>query len=397
MSKKIKETPLKKEPLLFIGDKGQATARASDKGKFKVILTTPALLCADEPLKPLAGFQPQAPRQTTHRLPWDKSSEKLLHVSLDREVLAVLAKVRQKVVFALDVMLKYGQKQKGEEVVLLGVFESSGGVSAQRMLFKKGKFQDMEEFSLPSTEDADFEADLHILCERMSSKHPQADFHWISPLPAPEVLKFVEPGSGIWSLVPAQSLDLSGKPSLINRFGLAAFITGATTAAAVAGTYLPYQKYMAAQSALASESANLQGQFTFASDKLSLLRTRQAFFEEANRSASRLVNFNAVLAVLAEEPDLMLQESKLYAPLDPSVAGLPEGTLRPDFELMVRVEKNENSTALAQSSALLENLSRKMGLGLRLSTVAPYKDVEAGDSKKTILREYRIQGNFNAS
>jgi len=398
MSLKLKVQ--KREGPVFACDLDQLKNGVRNLGKDRLVLAGSTLLCALEPLKASPGYIAQPARSASRTMPWQRGSTKSVYVQVDKEVLAAVVKARQKPVFAIDALLRYGQRLKGsDEFVILSAFEGTGTTLVQMLHFKKSELVALNEFTLAASSSHTFETDLHVLLERLRMAHAQAVFHWCGPLALPRTQSFHVAPASIWQTAPIQNLTLSGRPSLVRRHGLALLLLALSTLAVGAGLYTPYTRYVQAREALSRESSHLQGQYSFASEKLALLRARQAFFEVSRNGDQRLDKFKQVLAVLADEPDTRLREAQLNSTLETTRTPVPaqqQAGKTADFELVVEVLREEGSTALAQSRPLLQKLSAQMGMNLRLSTVDPYKDVDkAGSYDGKPRRIYRIQGDFN--
>ncbi len=396
MSLKLKVQ--KREGPLFACDVSQLSKGLKTLGKERLVLCGSTLLGSLEPLKGVAGYVAQPPRSTTRAMPWSKAKGKSLYVSIDKEALALVVKARQKPVFALDALLRYGQRVKGaDEHVVLGAFEGSDATVVLMLHFRKSELVALNEYTLAPASAHTFEMDLHVLLERLRMAHAQAIFHWCGPLSAPAGQALQLAPASLWQTAHGHNLTLSGRPSLLRQHGLALGLVLASVASVFVALYVPYTQYVTARDALSRENSQLQGEYSFASEKLALLRARQAFFEVSSHGDRRLVQFKTVLEVLAQQEDLRVRESQLNSNLDPVSRGRPGQTGKAaDFEVLVDVPREPDSTALAQSRPLLQELSAQMGMNLRLATTDPYKDIEksaSGDNKAR--RQYRIQGDFN--
>lgn len=396
MSLKLKVQ--KREGPLFACDVAQLSKGLKTLGKERLVLCGSTLLGSLEPLKGVTGYVAQPPRSTTRAMPWSKSKGKSLYVSIDKEALALVVKARQKPVFALDALLRYGQRAKGaDEHVVLGAFEGSDATVVLMLHFRKSELVALNEYTLAPVTAHTFEMDLHVLLERLRMAHAQASFHWCGPLSAPSGQSMQLAPASLWQTAHGHNLTLSGRPSLLRQHGLALGLVLASVASVAVALYLPYTQYVTARDALSRENSQLQGEYSFASEKLALLRARQAFFEVSSHGDRRLVQFKTVLEVLAQQEDLRVRESQLNSSLDPVSRGRPGQTGKTaDFEVLVDVPRQPDTTALAQSRPLLQALSAEMGMNLRLATTDPYKDIEKGASgDNKARRQYRIQGDFN--
>lgn len=387
----------KREGPLFACDVEQLAKGLKQVGKDRLILAGQLILCSLDPLKGNAGYIAQAPRSTARKLSLGKGASKPVQLSIDKDALATVVKARHKPVFAIDALLRYGQRLKGsEEFVVLGAFE---GIEASQVLmlqFRKGELVALNEYTLCASTAHTFEQDLHVLLERLRMANIQAAFHWCGPMALPSSQSFTLAPASLWQNAPVQNLTLSGKPSLVRRHGMALLVLLASAACYGAALYLPYTKYVKAWEELSKESKALQGQYSFASERLALLRARQAFFELQKTGDHRLDQFKTVLAAMAVEPDLRVRDARLNSPLAMTKRPGQPDKKAADFEILVEVPRAEGQTALAQSQPLLQSLSASMGMTLRLSTSEAYKDLEKGatpDAKPR--RQYKIEGDFN--
>lgn len=389
----------KKEGPLYAADLQQLVKGLADLGKKdRVIIGGQLLLCSLEPLRANSGFIAQPPRATKASLLSQRSGARTVQLQLDKEALALVVKARQKPVFAIDALLRYGQRLRGsDEHVLLSVFTGEEASVVNALHFKKGELSALAEFTLGAESDGSFDTDLHVLLERLRMTYAQATFHWCGPLAMPRSQAFTQAPASLWTSAPGQTLTASGKPSFMRLHGPALGIVALTLTGSVAGVYLPYSKYLQARNELSSESSQLQGEFAFATERLSTLRSRQAFFETQSRNDRRLVQFQGVLAALAEEPDLRVKDARVFS----LAAARPQGPAgatavrAADFEVVVEVLREDDKTALAQSQPLLQKFSSRLGMNLRLATGDPYRDIEknASTDGKT-RRMYRIQGDL---
>ncbi len=387
----------KREGPVFACDTEQLAKGLKQVGKDRLILAGQLLLCSLEPLKGNAGYVAQPPRSSARKLSLGKNSSKPVQVSIDKEALTTVVRARHKPVFAIDGLLRYGQRLKGgEEFIVLGAFEGLTATQVLTLHFRKGELVELNEYTLCASTSHTFESDLHVLLERLRLANLQAAIHWCGPLTMPSSQSFTVAPASLWAHAPVQNMTLSGKPSFVRRHGAALLVLLASAACYAAALYLPYTKYVRAWDELSKESKTLQGQYSFASERLALLRARQAFFETQKTGDRRLDQFKTVLAALASEPDLRVQYAKLNSPLAMAKRPGQADKKAADFEMLIEVPRSEGLTALAQSQPLLQSLSGAMGMTLRLSTAEAYKDVEkAATADGKPRRQYKIEGDFN--
>ena len=389
----------KREGPFFAADALQLQRALESAGKERIILAGQLILGSFESLKLNSGYVAQPARPASRGQLFKKGAARLLNVSIDKDALALVVRARQKPIFALDALLRYGQKLIGsDEFAVLGAFAASASTQVVMLHLRKGELTALTEYSLSATSSHTFEQDLHVLLERLKTEYSAASFHWCGPLSLPDSQSMTRPGQPLWTAVPAQSLTLSGKPGLVRQHGLAAAIVLLSLAGYAGALYVPYTRYVKAWDALSSESKTLQGQYTFATERLALLQARQSFFQSRKDGSQRLTRFKEVLRALADQPDLQVDNARLNLAPDPShpVPAAASGNVA-DFEVLVEVPRAADITALAQSKPLLQNLSSQLGMNLRLSTSDGYRDsdVHASAGKSRPMRQYRIQGDFN--
>lgn len=384
--------PPKKDGLLVVSDSSDL-ARLGERKRAKVVLGAPALLSSMEPLPANTNYVLQPPRAVGRTWPWDRTPAKMVYSAVGKEVLSALAKGQHKAVFGVDVAMRYGQKLKGaDEHLVLCAFDGAQTTSVLFLLFRKGALAELQSFALPAAQNPDHDTDAHLLLERLRTRHPQAQVHWLGPLAAPRTEQLRTPSGNLWALAPGQALAGSGKPGLWRRFGAAVLVLVLAALGSAGAVYLPYEDYLKARADLSAESQSLQGQFQFASDRLQMLRARQAFFEISAREQRRLQHFETLLARVSEEPGLLVIEAKMSAPAGSEAPGAaPQGESTADFELLVRLPREPDVTALAQSLPLLQHLSTAAGMPMRLATQDGHREMPSAERP---MRQYRIQGDF---
>lgn len=389
MKMKLNKAP-KKEGLLVVSDAADA-GRLSGRKRAKVVLGAPALLSSLEPLPAHTGYVMQPARTVGRSLPWNRTPAKVVYSALAKDVLSALSKGQHKAVFGVEVAIRYGLKLKGaDDHLVLCAFGGAQATSVQSVLFRKAAIVEMQSFSLPAADSPEHDTDTHLLLERLRTRYPQAQLHWLGPLPAPSSEQLRSPPPTLWTTAPGLALAGSGKPGLWRRFGAAVVVVLLSVVGSAGAVYLPYQAYLKERAALSTESQSLQGQFQFASDRLQQLRARQAFFEISGREQRRLQHFETLLARVSEEPGLRVIEAKMSAPAGTEAAPAPVDTPA-DFELLVRLPREADVTALAQSLPLLQRLSQTAGMPMRLATQDGHREVPSAEAP---MRQFRIQGDF---
>lgn len=386
----------KKEGPVFAADLEQLKVIATKPPKQRTVLTGQLFMCSMEQLRPQEGVIAQSPRSSSRQVPWARKGGGVLNLALDKEAVNTLVRARIKPLFAIDALLRYGQKlNRLEDALLLSAAASTTAALVTVLHFKKGTLVAYSEFVLAHPSAHTYDADLHVLLEGLRIKHLSAVFHWCGPLPMPRSQTFINAHPQVWQLASTQTVTRSGRAKFLPRHGLSLFITLSAMAGYIVALYVPYQEYQKAARELSTENARLQGEYTFASERLTLLEARKEFFKGATLTVNRLRLFQAVLSVLAQQDALVLKEAQLVA--TPG-ALLPAGAVgttayAPDFDLTIEVPKVAELTVLEQSEPLLRRLSDTLGMSLRLSVTGGFREV-SNATDKAPKRAYRIQGEF---
>jgi hypothetical protein len=352
------------------------------------------LISSLEPIVAQPGFVAQQPRSAVGGGLTRRKGAGKLQLFLDKQTLEHLVRLRQRPRFAIDALVRYGLKLKGNtDHCVIGAFDGTYSRQVLVLTFKKQELTGYTEYQLASPHT--YNADLQLLMGRLVQANASATFHWCGPVAAPASLDLAQPSSAIWSLAPAQPLTLTGKPSLLKQHGPAFGLVVMACAAYVGAMYGPYQEYQSARADLAQESAALKGETAFDVNRLSLLRTRQAFFETQKGTDQRFAKFIDVLAAFAQEPDVTVTDAILYSAQDPSRAARPGQSAA--YEVVVEVPRIKGLSVLDQGKPLLQSLSTRTGGSLRLATGGGgYRESETTSGQP--MRQYRIQGDLkNAS
>lgn len=359
--------------------------------KDKIVLAGELVLTSLNGGKAGAGWVDFAPRPLQKRLLVQKPGGPALSVALDKKVVTELVKHRAKPILLVDALLRYGQKLGQDDQVLYSLCKGQQHYFLLVLAFKKRELAAVQEIVIPRRT-ATADQDLHVQLEQQRNRYAGATHHWCGPLDPPPGISFKIPPALTWASAPPQALSLSGKASLVAQHGLSVLLILAAGAGSAAAVYLPYQDYAQARASLAQESQALQGEYAFASDKLALLRARQAYFTSHEREVPRLAKFEKVLTVTASVPELRLHEARLLT--GSAGSGRGQTGLNADFELVLEVPKQEDATALGQSKVLLESLSQELGMNLRLATSEAHREI-AATADKPAIRRYRVQGDFS--
>ncbi|MDO8416474.1 MAG: hypothetical protein Q7S87_09710 [Agitococcus sp.] len=388
----------KKDGPLFAADALQLARALQKRPKQKIILAGQLLTCSFEEIRSKDGLIPIPSRKVIAGIFAKKGSSAKLNLALDKEAALALIKERVKPMYAIDALLHYGQKlNRVEEAFVVCAVESSTNTMVSVLQFKKGILVSYAENILSSPATHTYDADLHALLDRLRASSSQAVFHWCSPLTVPRTHVFINGSPAVWSLAAAQTLSVSGRPSLIAQFGVPAFVLVGTVAGFVGAIYPPYQEYTLAANALVKENATL-GEYTFASERLAMLEARKKFFSRTDIGADKLSQLESVLAACSRQAGLVVVAAQLIVTpgKDSRVSeNIPKSDYNPDFEITVEVAKNTDMLILEQSEPLLRALSLELGISLRLAVIDGFKERSIVGGLNAGTRTYRIQGAFS--
>jgi hypothetical protein len=383
----------KKDGPIFIADIPQLEQQLKTTSKRKLILGGQLLMVSLEALRVQQGFVSQPPRAIKRGLLSTSGDSKKLQLLLDKDALDRLGPSKRKPAFAIDALLKYGLKLKGsEEHCIIGALEASTSTQMVVLTFKKHELVSYNEYQLAHPSQNTYEADMHSWLEQRIQSNPAAIIHWCGPLNPPKLHNVKTPDSSLWNFAAVQTLTISGKPSALRQHGLAAMLVMAGVLGYFAAVYPAYLAYEASKKELLEESASLKGETSFNSERLSVLRSRQAFFEKQKRTEQRFDKFVDILAAFAQQPRLSVRKATLFSSKDDT--GAARGGKPTEFEITVETPVLPGElTTLDQGKILLQSLSVKTGGNLRLATggdsYSEVKNAKSGD-----YRTYRIQGDF---
>jgi hypothetical protein len=385
----------KKDGPLFVADIAQLNRALEKRPKQKIILAGQLLICSLEEIRARDGMVIVPSRKVTNKFFAKKDEMTKLNLAVDKEAAIALNKARVRPTYAIDALLRYGQKMtKIDDVFVVSAVESSTSTMVSVLRFKKSVLTEYSENILSSPAAHTYEADLHVLLDRLRANSPSAILHWCSPLAQPRTHTFINGGSSIWGLASSQSLSISGVPSLAAQFGVPAFIAIGAALAYGGVLYPPYQNYLAAAKALEVENAAL-GEYTFASDRLKTLEARKQFFSHPMINRDKFAQFEEVLVACAQQEGLTVLSSRLVVSPGKD-ANIDEANDRtgyhPEFEVTVTVPKKESLLILEQSEPLLRALSVRLGVSLRLAVTGGFSESPSRGVNSPILRTYRIQG-----
>ena len=379
----------------FVAD-SESLARVLTSGgrSQRVVLGGPLVLGAIGPLPVPDGYTGQEPRPAARSWPWSRppSAEARVSVALEREAVDLLMRGRAKASLVVDVLLKVGQRIRAENSFVVAAVEGSMQSAVTVMRFRKAVAVEIKDYLLPHPSTAAYEADQHMLLEKLRLQIPGAPIHWCGPLAAPRSQKVETHPASVWNTAPVLVLTRSGRPGLFRRHGIAMAIVALSVAGAGATLWEPYQQYQQAAQQLARENAQLKGEYRFASERLQLLRARESFYGTFEGNAAVVRSFESVLNTFAAHPDVRIVEASVLWPRGKT---LRASRFPHDFEIVIEVARNPESTALAQSVPLMHALSAQLGTGLRLSANDGMRDEPgAASSDSPGYRYYRIQGDL---
>lgn len=387
----------RKEGPHFAADVEQLKRILAKPSKERIILGGQLFMCSLENLRAMDDFLEQPPRPTRRALLLSRAKSPKLRVAIDKEALGLVARARVRPIFAVDALLRYGQRIKSDEILLLSAVEATSSTLLTAMHFRKGEMVSFEEFVLAAPASHTYEADVHVLLERLRMQHMGATFHWCGPLGMPRSQTFITASAALWTAVAPQALTVSGKASVWRQHGLSMALSVAAAVGYGAALWVPYTDYTKAAKELAAESSRLQGDFSFASERLALLQARQTYMNAAKSNLKPLTSMEAAVHAISERTDVRIKEAHLSWPRGKVAPAGSVNQVAYDFEFLLEVPALSGTTALEQSVPLVRGLSARMGTSLRLATLDGMREVKSPKGKGD-LRHYRIQGDFpNAS
>lgn len=383
----------KKDGPVFVADLAQLQSQLEKASRRKLVLGGQLMMVSLEPLKAHPDFVAQPARKITGSVVPPSKSTRKLNIMLDKAGLELLVKSRQKPVFAIDALLRYGLKQKGNtEQYVLGAMSASGGTQVLILVFKKQELIGYSEYQLAAANSNTYEADLQLLLERLRREAPLAAFHWCGPLAQPRLQQFKVPDDTFWATANTQSLSITGKPGFLRKHGIAMALVALSAVGYVSAIYLPFREYQYAQKDLVQESQSLKGETTFSAERLTVLRSRQAVFQKHLATERRFNQFMDVLAAFAQEPGIYVKSAQLLSNT-PDAATQKVGKPA-DFEISIETSKVSGGVSvLDQGKPILISLSARTGGNLRLALGSEGFKESTGENGGNV-RVYKIQGEF---
>lgn len=385
----------KKEGPVFAADLQQLVRATEQPPRERLVLGGQLFMCSLEALRSLEGFVEQPARSTVRSLPFSRNKKpRKLYLALEREALATVVRARIRPVFAIDALLRYGQRLKEDDSVVLCAMQGTQASMVTSLHFRRGELVSLDEFVLAAPSSHTFEADLHVLLERLRMQHMGAVFHWCGPLSMPRSQTFVQAPASMWAAATPQALTMSGRSSVLRRHGIALAVASLSVAGYGAALWYPYSQYLHAASTLAADNARLQSEYRFATERLAMLQALQGFARVSETNTAPLGQFAAVMQALGTQDGLRIREARLnWARARIVEPGRPALKDAYDFEVLLEVPRTEGVTALEQSVPLMRGLSDQLGMNLRLATTEGMREVPPAEGKKP-ARQYRVQGDF---
>jgi hypothetical protein len=385
----LKSTP-SLDTVAFAADTAQLDEllRAAPRGT--LVLCGEASLASLQPRQDLEGYSALPPRPLARVLPWRAQPAQQLYIWVQRESLDKLSRSGVRVAHAADALALYARSLKrSEEALVVAAFAATGSSVVTVMHVRKGLPQSLADYALGACDAHTWEADLHLLAERLQSEHPQAILHWAGPLPRPKALRAVDAGASLWAGAPAARLGLSSAQLVLRRHGLSAALVVLTLGLSAGALYLPYQRYEQARQSLEREMAGTGTGAEFATDRLRLLEARRTFLQQT-AGTQRLQSFEQVLLAAGAQPDVRVLRARLLWSSEQDASGRSF-----DFELELQVPAMEGTTALEQALPLLRALSAELGMTLRLAPgVSPRGAAAGGRGEGPAVRIYTVLGEL---
>lgn len=374
-------------PVHFAADTDQLEVLLATHPRDLLVLCGQLSLASLEPRTGLEDYIAEEPRALERTLPWKGKPSRQLHVWTHKDSAARMHLANARVVYAADALLRYAQRLKrNDDVLVVAAFSATFSSVVTAMRVRKGRIESINDYMLGSSHSHTYEADLHVLMERLQLEQPSAVIHWAGPQPHPHSLSCVAAPAALWQAAPATRLGTSPVQKALKRHGLSALLVAGALAGYAGSLWLPYQRYEAAAQSIAREGAGVQHASGFATERLRLLEARKAYLEAARRNTERLHRFESVLSAIAQQPEAKLLEARLLWAPEQDITQRAY-----DFELKLEVPARAETTALEQSLPLLRELSTKLGMSLRL---APGEAMRAG-SGENAKRVYKVFGEFS--
>lgn len=376
-------------PAHFAADFDQLESLLVSHPRDLLVLCGQLSLASLEPRAGLEDYIAEEPRTLERTLPWGGKPARQMHVWTHKDAMSRLSQAHARVAYAVDGLLRYAQRlRRSDDVLIVAAFSATFSSMVTAVRVRKGRIESLGDYMLGASQTHTYEADLHMLLERLQLEHPGTAIHWAGPQAAPRNLNCIAAPATLWQAAPTLRLGGSPVQRALKRHGIAALLAAGALAGYAGSLWLPYQRYAEAAQAIVQEGVDGQHASGFATERLQLLEARRAYLESAGRNSERLHRFESVLSAISQQPETRLLEARLLWTPEQDL------TQRPfDFELKLEVPALANTTALEQSRPLLRELSTKLGMTLRL---APGEGLRpASGQGRNAQRVYRVLGEFS--
>jgi hypothetical protein len=371
-------------PYLFIGTVDELYRLSIDPPSTKtaILLTGELVLLSDTEVESLENYSRQTDRITRSIGDFTKRSIPFtLKVWLHKNVLETRQLLkRHRFCFAIDQYLRYGKTIKEGFRLVTG---SSGNNETiiQIFTFERGNLTGIEEKVLPEARHPRFGADYIELLNTLLRTGIQITI--ADPLPNPESSQFSYVGNDIYrkpTLFPIT--DEKSKPSFLTVHGIAFSLIAAAFILYVGATVLPYNKYKFASNEFQVVAASIpKSDLAFGSDQLKTMEQRRFFLTEA-RPQQKTVRLLSEISYALSNESVIIKNIGLF----PSKIKADD----PDIAITIQTKRIQNESVLEQAKPLIDHLSARLGVTLRLAHNG-YREQKLADGN---FIQYDIEGNF---
>lgn len=289
---------------------------------------------------------------------------------------------RQRFAFAIDQYLHYGRAQKNNFLLVTG--HPGNETIIQIFTFKNGALTAIEEKVLPNTQQPRFRSDYTELLNALYKSDPNTTIAIAAPLPEPESDRYSYIGNEIYKKrIIFPIVDDTAQPSSLSTHALPAGIILLAAAIYMAAIILPYNQYNQFATEFQSTIASLpQTDTTFGSDQLKTMQERRFFLTEERAQQRNIGYIKKIANTLAAEDNITIKTITLQPnkqqPSDPDIA------------IAIQSKRADNKPALDQAKSILERLSARLGITLRLA----HNGYQEQKTPAGNFIQFNIEGNF---
>lgn len=287
---------------------------------------------------------------------------------------------RHRFCFAIDQYLNFGKAQKMNLRLVTGLSGGNGTI-IHVFSFEQGNLTGTEEKILPSMQSTRFNADYMELLNTLS-KGSQA-IAIANPLPQPEHGSFSYVGDEIYDkIIQYPITDDTAAPSIFAIFAIPLAILMFSIAVFIGSIAIPFRDYKQATADFQKVAAQIpKTDLAFGFDQLKTMQQRRFYLTE-ERTQQQTVKFlrQATYAVSVERvviKNIELRPSKVK----------PE---EPDIAVTIKTRRFYNETPLEQAKPIIDHLSAKLGVNLRLAHTG-YQEQKTAEGD---FIQFNIEGNF---